>query len=290
MSSPSQPSGTASTLAGCASASLAKVLAATTSVGSSTGYESGLCSRICSAILPPISTRSARPPRCLEHCELVVDLGPAGDQHERPLDVVAEEPAEVVELGEQQQPRIGRKQMGDRLGRAVRAVGRAEGVVHVEVVAIGELAREALVVLRLAGVEARVLEHLQPLVGHELAQPPLDRRDRERRPVFVGLRPARGASRPSRRRRRGRAEAAVSGSRPGSACRRRPCRPRAARSGRRARAHACPRRRPSRRSAGASSQSELAHQVDEPAAVAPLVVVPAEDLDVRPCTIVSSAS
>ena len=37
---------------------------------------------------------------------------------------------------------------------------RAEGVVDVEVAAVGELAREALVVRRLARVEARVLEHV----------------------------------------------------------------------------------------------------------------------------------
>ena len=51
---------------------------------------------------------------------------------------------------------------------------RAEGVVHVQVAVVGELAREALVVLRLPRVEARVLEHAQALVGQELAQPRFD--------------------------------------------------------------------------------------------------------------------
>ena len=124
----------------------------------------------------------------LEHGELVVDLGAAGDEHERALDL-AEQPAEVVELREQQQPRVGRQQMRDRLGRAVRAVGRAERVVDVEIVAVGELARVPLVVLRLTGVEARVLEHAQPVVRDELAQAALDRSDRVLLPVLLGLRP-----------------------------------------------------------------------------------------------------
>ena len=42
---------------------------------------------------------------------------------------------------------------------------RAERVVDVEVAAVGELACEALVVLRLAGVEARVLEHVDAVVA-----------------------------------------------------------------------------------------------------------------------------
>ena len=68
----------------------------------------------------------------LEHGELVVDLGAAGDEHERVLDL-AEQPAEVIELREQQQPRVGGQEVRDRLGRAVRAVGRAERVVDVEI-------------------------------------------------------------------------------------------------------------------------------------------------------------
>ncbi len=65
---------------------------------------------------------------------------------------------------------------------------RAEGVVHVQVAVVGELAREALVVLRLARVEARVLEHAQPLVGQELAEPSFDGAHRVR--GVLPLRPA----------------------------------------------------------------------------------------------------
>src|SRR5439155_344241 len=83
--------------------------------------------------------------------ELVVDLGAAGDEREGPLDV-AEQPGEVPELVLEQQARVGRQQPRHAGGGRVRAVGRAEGVVHVEVAAGGELASVALVVLRLAGV------------------------------------------------------------------------------------------------------------------------------------------
>ena len=39
-----------------------------------------------SAILPPISTRSAREPEIAQHRDLVGDLGTAGDEHERALE------------------------------------------------------------------------------------------------------------------------------------------------------------------------------------------------------------
>ena len=64
----------------------------------------------------------------------------------------------------------------------------AERVVDVDVAAVRELAGEALVVLRLARVEARVLEHADALVRQQLAQPLRDRRDAER--VVDALRPA----------------------------------------------------------------------------------------------------
>ena len=162
--------------------------------GSSTGNESGLCSRTCSAILPPIRTRSARPPRFSSTASLSSTLAPPAIEHEGMLDL-AEQPAEVVELREQQQPRVGRQEVRHRLGRAVRAMGRAERVVDVEVVAVGELARVPLVVLRLARVEARVLEHAQPVVRDELAQAALDGRDRVLSPGPPRSSGAPGASR-----------------------------------------------------------------------------------------------
>ena len=131
----------------------------------------------------------------LEHGQLVVDLGAPGDEHEGVLDL-AEQPAEVVELREQQQPRVGRQEMRHGLGRAVGAMRGAERVVDVEVVAVGELARVPLVVLRLARVEAGVLEHAQPLVRDELAQAALDGRDRV---LSRGLRRSSGAPGGSRR-------------------------------------------------------------------------------------------
>ena len=99
----------------------------------------------------------------LQHAELVLDLGAAGDEQEGPLDL-AEQPAEVLELGEQEQAGVGGQELRDADRRGVRAVRRAEGVVDEEVAALGELAGELGIVLRLAGMEARVLEHLDPLV------------------------------------------------------------------------------------------------------------------------------
>ena len=48
----------------------------------------------------------------------------------------------------------------------MRPVNRAERVLDEQIAARGELARELGVVLRLAGVEARVFEYLDPLVRH----------------------------------------------------------------------------------------------------------------------------
>jgi hypothetical protein len=47
----------------------------------------------------------------------------------------------------------------------VRSVHRSERILYENVVAVGKLLREPRVVLRLARVEARVLEHVKTLVG-----------------------------------------------------------------------------------------------------------------------------
>ena len=72
--------------------------------------------------------------------------------------------------------------MRHALGGRVRAVGRAERVVDVEVGLRRELLRELRVVRGLARVEARVLEYAHAAVrAEQLAQPFLDGRHRERR-------------------------------------------------------------------------------------------------------------
>src|SRR3954454_13562879 len=63
MSRPSQPSGRSSTPYTPDSASSLNSAAPTTSLGSSTAKSSGFSTRTCSAILPPMSTGSAPPPR-----------------------------------------------------------------------------------------------------------------------------------------------------------------------------------------------------------------------------------
>src|SRR5256885_13155750 len=96
----------------------------------------------------------------------------------------------MLELGEQEQAGVRREQVRDALRRGVRAVRRAERVVDVQVAALRELAREALVVLRLPWVEARVLEHVDALVRQELSQPRRDGRQRVLRTILLRLRPA----------------------------------------------------------------------------------------------------
>jgi hypothetical protein len=57
----------------------------------------------------------------------------------------------------------------------------AERVVHVQITAVGELAGELRVVLRLARIKARVLEHVDPLVREQLTETRLHRCHRELR-------------------------------------------------------------------------------------------------------------
>ena len=101
----------------------------------------------------------------LDHGQLVGDLGPAHDHHERALGV-GDDLVEHVHLGLHEIPQVAGQHVGDVVHRGVLAVHGAEGVVHVRAVLPregGELAREGLplgVVLGgLARVVAHVLEH-----------------------------------------------------------------------------------------------------------------------------------
>ena len=86
---------------------------------------------------------------------------------------------ELLQLALEQQARVGRQQLGDADCRGVRAMNRAEGVLDEQLVVVCQPPRELGVVGRLARVEARVLEHVEPLVGQQLPQPPGDGRHRE---------------------------------------------------------------------------------------------------------------
>ena len=63
---------------------------------------------------------------------------------------------------------------------------RPEGVLDEEIVVIGELSGEPRIVLRLARVEARVLEHAKTVVGQVLPQALCHWSDRERRVFSLG--------------------------------------------------------------------------------------------------------
>ena len=133
----------------------------------------------------------------LEDAELVLDLRAPGNEHERPLDVPEEAP-EHLQLLLEEEAGVGGQQVRDAFRRRVRAVRGPERVVHVQVVSVGEAAGGLRVVLRLSGVEAGVLEHGDPRIREQLAEPVRDRVHRERR--IGALRPAEmGADRDLRR-------------------------------------------------------------------------------------------
>ena len=106
---------------------------------------------------------------CSMSADLVRDLEAAEHDDERPRRV-AQQAAEDLQLADHQQAGHRRQVVRDALGGGVGAVGRAEGVVDVDVGEAGQLLREDGVVGRLLGVEAQVLE-----------QQHLARRERRRR-------------------------------------------------------------------------------------------------------------
>ena len=161
------------------SASASKAAAATTSEGSSAANGSELAVAQLLGHLAADEDGVCAAAEVLEDAELVLDLGPARDEDERPLDV-AEQPSEHLELLLEQEPRVGGKQLGHAHRGRMGAVGRAEGVIHVQVPALGKAPRALRVVPRLARVEARVLEHPHAVVRQELAQARRDRCHPER--------------------------------------------------------------------------------------------------------------
>src|ERR1019366_919136 len=93
----------------------------------------------------------------VDHGDLVRDLRSADDRHQRPGRIF-EDLCERAHLTFEQPPGGAREQMRDALGARVRAMGRPEGVVDVEVAERGQGTRELGIVARLTGVEADVLE------------------------------------------------------------------------------------------------------------------------------------
>jgi hypothetical protein len=93
-----------------------------------------------------------------QHVDLAADLGAAQDGDERMLRVL-ERGAQVVELGFHQETGDGGLHVvRHALGGRVRAMRRAERVVHVALAQSGQCLRESGVVLLFLGVEAQVLE------------------------------------------------------------------------------------------------------------------------------------
>ena len=190
------------------------------------------------------------PAEVLEDAELVRDLGAAGDEHERALDL-AEQPPEMLQLGEQEQPSVRGQQLRDADGRGVRPVRGAEGVVDEEVAALGELdvrTRDRSSSHRDGSACSRAPRSARPAGARAAAHAPARSGTPESSPF--------GRPRCEQTRTLGRPslEQQLEGRQTphGCACRRRPGRPRAGRSGLLARGRTC-RRRPRREPSAAAS-------------------------------------
>ncbi len=140
----------------------------------------------------------------VDHAELVSHLGAAEDDDQRSLRVVANR-GQLDHLLLEQEPRVAGQVVRHPLGGRVGPVGRAEGIVDVQVGEARERLGEGRVVLGLPLLEAAVLQHQDvagpelarhrsDLIAHhpggqfhlsaeQLAEPRRDRRHRERRIV-----------------------------------------------------------------------------------------------------------
>ena len=187
MSSPIQPSGTSTPSSGRGSASAENSWPATRSIGSrslsppaastlragsrpSSSHSESPTSWPCALkngkhIAPPIEDPVGGLEEGLEHADLVRHLGAPDDRHERALGR-GEDALERRDLALQQAAGSARQQVRHGLGGGVRAVGGAERVVDVDVGQRGVALRQLGVVLRLARLEADVLEHHDVPVGH----------------------------------------------------------------------------------------------------------------------------
>jgi len=93
----------------------------------------------------------------LQHVDLRGDLRTADDRDERPPRF-AEQTAQRAQLLLHEETGVRGEELRHALGRGVRAMRGAKGVVHVEIEAVGEPFRERGIVLLFFGMEAHVLE------------------------------------------------------------------------------------------------------------------------------------
>ena len=107
----------------------------------------------------------------LEHPDLVGDLGPAEDDAERALGVVAHR-RQLAHLPFEEQPCVAGEVVRHALGRGVSAVSRPEGVVHVDLGQGGQAGGQLWVVGGLPRLEAAVLQQHDVPGRIALDQPP----------------------------------------------------------------------------------------------------------------------
>ena len=137
---------------------------------SSTGNGSGSSSRSCSAIFPPTSTVSALPPRFSSTPSLSSTFAPPATS----TNGRSTSPSSLPRFSSsalEQQPRVGGQQVRDapRWTHARGAPSRTRRSRRDRMPSASSRAN-CRVVLRLAGDEARVLEHPDPVVRQELAR------------------------------------------------------------------------------------------------------------------------
>ena len=92
-----------------------------------------------------------------QYPDLARHLGAADDGCKRPLRLL-EQVRKCLDLGLHEQARVGRQEGRDAHGRGMGAVGRPEGVVHVDVAIRGQCPGKGRIVLLLGSVEAQVLQ------------------------------------------------------------------------------------------------------------------------------------
>jgi hypothetical protein len=105
---------------------------------------------------PPISTWSAIFQQVADHADLIADLGPAQDGDEGPRG--RQLPAQVLDFLFHQEACHSRQEAGHAFGRGVRPVGRAKGIVDVDIRHRSQLLRQVQVVLGLTRFKPGVLQ------------------------------------------------------------------------------------------------------------------------------------
>ena len=143
------------------------------------GLEEGVCHR--AADQQPVDDLR----QVLDHFDLVRHLGAAQNRDARPLGMACRLAEPLEFLIHQQSGSSFRHELDHPYGRGMRAVRRAERIVHIEITQCGELLRELGIVLFFLSVKAQILEQHDLDPASDASLPLRDRRNRA--PSLTGL-------------------------------------------------------------------------------------------------------